>query len=124
MGYHTIDPDELEPTPERPCDQRSITDAAALDNFAFNVYTADPGESIPLAYHVHEEQEEAFYVLSGELHVETPEGEFVVGPDEVFVAEPQSPHFASVPEDAAGPVRAVAVGAPNVDDVAPYEADE
>ncbi|GAD51276.1 hypothetical protein MBEHAL_0036 [Halarchaeum acidiphilum MH1-52-1] len=124
MGYHTIDPDELDPTPERPCDQRSITDAAGLDNFALNVYTARPGESIPLAYHVHEEQEEAFYVLSGDLHVETPEGEFVVGAGEAFVAEPRSPHFASVPEDADEPVRAVAVGAPNVDDVSPYEADE
>lgn len=121
MGYHTLDPADLDPTPDRPCDQRSITDAAGLENFALNVYTAAPGESIPLAYHVHDEQEEAFYVVSGALTVETPDGDFDVCEGEVFVAEPQSPHFAFVPEDADEPAKAVAVGAPNVDDVAPYD---
>lgn len=124
MGYRTIDPDDLDPTSDRPCDQRSITAAAGLENFALNVYTAQPGESIPLAYHVHEEQEEAFYVVSGTLTVETPDGDYEVGEGEVFVAEPESPHYAFVPEDAAGPAKAVAVGAPNVDDVSKYEPDE
>ena len=115
MGYHTIDPDELEPTPERPCDQRSITDAAALDNFAFNVYTADPGESIPLAYHVHEEQEEAFYVLSGTLSVETPEGTYEIEADGLFAVDPESPQRAYNPDDADEDVVVLAIGAPAVD---------
>ncbi|MEF8868295.1 MAG: cupin domain-containing protein, partial [Haloarculaceae archaeon] len=66
-------------------------------------------------------QVEAFYVLEGRLHVETPEGEFLVGPDEVFVADPGSPHRAYNPADAEGPVRALAIGAPSADDAHVYE---
>lgn len=124
MGYHVVDPDDIEPTPDRPSEHRSVTDHCDLEKMALNVYRAEPGEPLPLAYHVHSEQEEAFIVLEGTLHVETPEGEKVVPEGNIFVAEPESPHRAFVPEDADETARAVAVGAPPVDDVRPYEPDD
>jgi len=124
MGYQVIDPDEVEPTPDRPCVQRAVGDAASLQNAAVNVYEADPGEQIPLAYHYHDDQEELFYVLDGELRVETPDGEYAVPADHLFVVEPDSPQRAFVPEDADGAVRTIAVGVPPADDVHPYEPDQ
>lgn len=120
MGYHHVDPATLDPAPDRPSTKRSISDACGLEQFAAHVYEAAPGEEIPLAYHYHDEQEELFYVTEGELHVETPEAEFVVGAGEAFVCEPDSPQFAFVPEDGE-PTTALVVGAPMVDDVHPYE---
>ena len=78
MGYHVIDPTDLDPTPDRPCTKLAVSDAADLEEFALNVYEAEPGEQIPLAYHLHTTQEEAMYVLSGTMHVQTPAGEHVV----------------------------------------------
>ena len=121
MGYHVLRVADLDPVPDRPSTRWSVGKAAGLSQFGLNVYEAAPGEQLPLAYHLHHEQEEAMYVLSGTLHVETPEGEKVLGSDEVFVAEPESPHRAYNPEDAEEPVRVVAVGAPKVDDVEAYE---
>lgn len=121
MGYHVIDPTDLDPTPDRPSTQWAVGDAAGLEQFAFNVYEAHPGEQIPLAYHSHDTQEEAMYVLAGTLTVETPEDEYEVSDGEIFVAEPGSPHRAYNAENAAGPVRVLAIGAPRVDDAEPYE---
>jgi quercetin dioxygenase-like cupin family protein len=121
MGYHHVDPEDLEPAPDRPSVQRAIDDPAGLENVAVNRYEAEPGEAIPLAYHYHDEQEEVFYVLSGRLTVETPAGTYDVGADEAFVVEPDSPQHASAAEDADGTTRVLAVGAPAVDDVHPYE---
>jgi mannose-6-phosphate isomerase-like protein (cupin superfamily) len=121
MDYRVVGVDDLPSTPDRPYDRRAIGDAADLDRLAFNRDDADPGEQLPLAFHYHDEQEELFYVLSGTLRVETPDGEYTVDTDETFVAEPDSPHRAYNPEDAEAPVRVLAIGAPPVDDVHPYE---
>ncbi|WP_121820171.1 cupin domain-containing protein [Halostella salina] len=121
MGYQHVVLDDVEPTPDRPCTRRSISETADLDNVAVNVYEPEPGEAIPLAYHYHDEQEEVFYVVAGELSVETPEGTHVVAANEAFVVEPDSPQRAFVAEDADGAARVLAVGAPAVDDVHPYE---
>ncbi|WP_137284135.1 cupin domain-containing protein [Halorussus salinisoli] len=123
MGYHVIDPETVEPTPDRPCVQRAVGDAAGLENAALNLYEVEPGEQIPLAYHYHDDQEEVFYVESGELHVETPEGEQVVPEGNVFVVEPDSPQRAFVPADASETVRTLVLGAPSVEDVHAYEPD-
>jgi len=120
MGYSHVDPETLPAAPDRPSTRRSISDAAGLENLAAHVYEAAPGEAIPLAYHVHAEQEELFYVLSGELRVETPEGEYAVGADKAFAVEPESPQRAFVPTDGE-PTAALVVGAPPVDDVRVYE---
>jgi len=127
MGYHHVDPDTLEQWDDRPVDVRSISAAAGLDyqeaKLGMRVYEAAPGEQLPLSYHYHDEQVEAFYVLEGELHVQTPEEEFVVGADEVFIVEPGNPQRAFNPADADATVRALAVGAPSVDDAHTYEPD-
>ena len=121
MGYHHLAVEDIEPTPDRPSIQRSLSDAAGLENAAVNIYEVDPGEDIPLAYHYHDDQEELFYVLSGTLAVETPEKTYEIEEDEAFVIEPDSPQRAHNPESATEPVRTLAVGAPAVDDVHPYE---
>jgi len=123
MGYHHLAVDDIEPTPDRPSIQRSISDAADLENAAVNLYKKKvaPGEDIPLAYHYHDNQEELFYVLSGTLAVETPEKTYEVDEDEAFVVEPDSPQRAHNPESATEPVRTLVVGAPAVDDVHPYD---
>ena len=121
MSYHHVDPSDIEPTPDRPSVQRSISGECGLENLALHQYEVAPGEAIPLAYHYHTEQEEAFYVVEGELHVETPEREYVVGAGEVFAVTPESPQFAHVPEDGVE-TTAIVVGAPNVDgDAHAYE---
>lgn len=121
MGYHVVDPDGVTPAPDRPCEQRSISDAAGLTELACHLYRADPGEQIPLSYHVHERQEEAFYVLDGTLSVETPEGTYDVDAGAAFVVEPVSPHRAYNDAGADDRLRVLAVGAPPVDDAGEYE---
>ena len=125
MDYTVVDPDDLDRVEDRPCDLRRVSEAAGLENVAINRFRADPGEQLPLAYHYHEQQEEAFVVLSGTLHVETPEGDLEVAEGEVFMAPPEAPHRAYNPDDASGAVEVVAIGAPPVsDDAVPYESDE
>lgn len=121
MGYHHVDPGELEPLSGRSAEAVSISDAAGLHVLGSRCYHAEPGEQLPLAYHVHSRQEEIFYVVEGDLHVETPEREYVVAAGEVFAVEPGNPHRAFSPADADGPVRVFAVGAPSADDASPYE---
>ena len=128
MGYHHVVTDDLEQFDDRPADVRSISTAAGLDYqgspLGLRVYEVEPGEQLPLTYHYHHEQTEVFYVLEGTLHVETPEGDFAVETDEALVAEPESPHRAHNPEDADASVRALAIGAPTVDDAYAYEAEK
>jgi mannose-6-phosphate isomerase-like protein (cupin superfamily) len=123
MGYHRIDPDDLDSTPDYPCDRRGISDAAELAALHLGTYEMAPGEQLPRVYHYHDSREEAFYVISGRLHVETPDEEFVVEEDEVFVAESESPHRAYNPEDADESVRVLGTGAPKSDIAHPYEPD-
>ncbi len=121
MGYQVLDPDSIDPTPDRPCVHRAISSAAGLSAGAINRYGVEPGEQLPLAYHYHDDQEEVFYILSGTLAVETPEGELPAEAGELFVAGPDSPHRAHNPASASDPVRVLAIGAPPVDDVHRYE---
>jgi mannose-6-phosphate isomerase-like protein (cupin superfamily) len=116
MDYSVVDVDEVSTAENRPCTLRRLTEPAGLSSMAINRYSADPGEEIPLAYHYHDEQEEAFYVISGVLHVETPERTYEVAADELFAAEPKSPHRAFCPETAEEPVEVLAIGAPTVSD--------
>lgn len=124
MGYHVIDPADLPASPDHPCDRRDVADAAELAQLAAAVYTLDPGEQLATTYHYHEHREELFHVVAGELRVETPEGEFAVGPEELFVSEPESPIRPHAPADADGPTRVLAVGAPKHDIGLPYDPDE
>lgn len=122
MGYRIVDPKTVEPTGDRPCELRRLSEPAQLSSVALNQFRAAPGEQIPLTYHYHEEQEEAFYVLSGTLSVETPETDITVSAGSLFVADSESPHRAYNPADATTDVTVLALGAPAVSgDAVPYE---
>ncbi|SFR31989.1 cupin domain-containing protein [Halogeometricum limi] len=125
MGYRVVDCDEVETTDDRDCELRRVSDAAGLENVAINRFRAEPGQQIPLAYHYHEEQEEAFYVLSGTLSVETPEQTYEVEAGCLFSVEPNSPQRAYNAEAATEAVELLAIGAPAVTgDAKPYEGSE
>ncbi|MFC6615680.1 cupin domain-containing protein [Halopenitus salinus] len=125
MGYRVVDPEEIEPAPDRPCELRRLSEAAGLDRMAINRYRAAPGEQIPLAYHYHDEQEEAFYVCSGTMHVETPEGTIEVPAGGLFAVDPGEPQRAYNPENEDEDLTVIAVGAPPVDgDAHAYEPAE
>ena len=125
MGYRTVDTDDVEPTPDRPCELRRLTEAAGLEQVALNRYSVDPGEEIPLAYHYHDEQEEAFYVISGAIEGEAPGGACEGGGVQVFAAAPASAHRADCPGVAGETAEVLAVGAPQTSgDVHAYEPEE
>lgn len=123
MGYHVVDPDELEPSSDHPCDRRSIAEAAELAQLAAAVYEIEPGEQLSTTYHYHEQREELFYVIDGTLSVETPDRTYTVDAGSVFVAEPESPIRPYNPEAAGAPVRVLGVGAPPYDIGRPYDPD-
>jgi mannose-6-phosphate isomerase-like protein (cupin superfamily) len=127
MGYHLVDPDDRGQWDDRPTDVRSLSVAAGYDyqdsKLGLRVYELAPGEQSGLRYHYHDEQVEAFYVLEGTLHVETPEREFVVESDQAFFVDPGSPQRAFNPEDAEASTRVLAIGAPSVDDAHPHDPD-
>jgi len=122
MGYHVIDPEELEPEPDRPSEMRYVSEAAGLENVGLRVYAVEPGEEIPLSgLHYHDEQEEVFYVLAGVLSVETPERIHSVAAGQFFVAEPGSAHRAHNAADVEETLRVIGLGAPPVSDGHAYE---
>ena len=125
MGYHVVDPAELDQWDDRDVDVRSLSAAVGLDYqdapLGLRVYEAAPGQQLPLAYHSHDEQVEVFFVLAGTLHVETPDEVFTVDREQAFVVDPGHPHRAYNPDDATDPVRVLAIGAPSADDAHVYD---
>jgi len=124
MGYHVIDPDDVEPAAGRPSEMRYVSEAAGMENAGIRLYDVAPGEDVPLSgLHYHDRQEEAFYVVEGRLRVETPEREYTVEAGQFFVAEPESPHRAFNHPSADANAVVVAVGAPAVSDGHAYEGE-
>lgn len=122
MGYHVVDPDDIEPEPNRPSEMRYISEAAGMENIGLRVYDVAPGEDIPSSgLHYHDEQEEVFYVVDGELSVETPDGAYHIGDGQFFIVEPESPHRAYNDPDADTNAKVVGIGAPSVSDSHVYE---
>lgn len=122
MGYHVIDPDDLEPESDRPSEMRYVSEAAGLDHIGLRTYRVEPGQEVPLSgLHYHDEQEEAFYVVEGTLAVETPGETYSVEEGQFFLAEPGSAHRAHNPEGATGAVRILGLGAPPRSDGHVYE---
>jgi uncharacterized cupin superfamily protein len=115
MAYHVVDPEQLEPTEDHPCDRRGVSEVADLATVAAAVYRLQPGEELSQHYHYHDEREELVSVLEGTLTVETPEGGYDVPAGSVFVVEPGSPIRPYNPADADRPVRVFGVGAPRYD---------
>lgn len=121
MAYHVVNLMEIETHPKHESDRRSLKRVLPLEHIGLSRYLAQPGEQIPQEYHYHDTQEEVFYVVSGEMTVETPEREFVVAPDEVFVAEPNDPHRAYNAADATQDLLVIAIGGPNILDGHSYD---
>lgn len=122
MGYHVVDPDDVEPMPDRPSKARDIAGAVGLENVGLRLYEVAPGEDVPAGgLHYHDRQEEGFFVASGELRVETPDREYVVERGQFFLAEPENPHRAFVDPASTEDAVVVAVGAPSVDDAHPVD---
>lgn len=88
---------------------RILTDALGSTDVAINHYDLSPGDRIG-GYHAHHDQEEVFYVLTGSLSFETPEGDIELGPDEAIRFARGEFHLAYNDGDA--PVAAIALGAP------------
>ncbi len=123
-NYHCLDPAAIEPTPDHPCDRRSISEVANLSMLASAIYELEPGEQLPRSYHYHEQREELFYVQSGELSVETPEQTFELTAGEVFVAGPNSPHRPHNPSERSEPTVVLGVGAPRSDIARLYDPED
>jgi mannose-6-phosphate isomerase-like protein (cupin superfamily) len=126
MGYELIDTDDLDPLPDRSSTCLELSDhyvpsnepvdeerSRGPKNVGLRVYHAAPGESLGGGMHYHDEQEEVFYVVEGTLHVETPDEEYLVGPGQALVVEPDSPQRAFNPDSATESVHVLAVGAPS-----------
>lgn len=113
-GYRRVAVGEVENTPNPTRAKRELDEALGIAEFGLNYYEADPGERVPWGYHRHPDHEEAFYVLAGELEVETPDGTYPVGPDEVFFVPAGAPNRAVAV--GSEPCRFLAVGAPKESD--------
>jgi uncharacterized cupin superfamily protein len=59
--------------------KRPLTELLGLSQFGVNITTLEPGASSALR-HWHREEDEFVFVLSGEITLETNEGERVLGP--------------------------------------------
>lgn len=117
--YRKLGVDDVENTSNSSRVKRELDEAVGATAFGLNYYVADPGEQIPWGRHRHPDHEEAFYVLSGELQVETPEDEFSVGADELFfVPENRWNRAVAVGNE---PCRLLALGAPKESDSATIE---
>lgn len=129
MGYEVIDLGDLSALPDRTASGYEFSDhyeplktdeadppepRRGPERFGFRVYFVDPGEALGSGgMHYHEEQEEFFYVVSGELHVETPEETYRIGPEQAILIKPHSPQRAYVPAGASEQAYVVGVGAPS-----------
>lgn len=119
--YEKVDVWSLPNTPSPATAKKEVDKAVGATTFGFNVYEVAPGERVPWGRHRHPDHEELFFVLSGELVVGTPDGEFTVEEDEAFFVPMDALNRAFVDEAADEPCRLVAVGAPKDRDAAVIE---
>jgi uncharacterized cupin superfamily protein len=114
LGLSDI-PDALTPAQHK----RELDEAVGASTFGCNFFEAEPGEILPWGFHRHPDQEELFFVLEGELTVETPDDEIVLGPEELLFVPEDHPNMARASGD--GRTRVLAVGAPKDGDRAVLE---
>lgn len=117
--YRHVAVDDLPDAPNPTRHKKEVDEAVEASEFGFNVIVADPGERLPWGYHRHPDHEELFYVVSGTVAFETPEGTFEVGPDEAFFVPRDAPNRGVAVGD--GRATVVAVGAPKAADAAVIE---
>lgn len=122
MGYHVVDPHDIEITSGRPSEMHYVSETIGLTRMGLRLYHVAPGEDIPLSgLHYHDKQEEAFYVVEGELSVETPEQDYRVNAGKFFIVEPGNPHRAYNDAEATADATVIGIGAPPVSDAHAYE---
>ena len=112
--YTKVTVDDLPDAPNPTRHKKEVDEAVGATEFGFNVYTVDPGEQVPWGYHRHPDHEELFYVIEGELVVETADGDLTVDAGEALFVGPDSPNKARAVGDS--PARVIAVGAPKDSD--------
>ncbi|MFB6360065.1 MAG: cupin domain-containing protein [Halobacteriales archaeon] len=109
-AYRKIAVDDLPDAPKPTRHKQELDEAVGASRFGFNVYVGDPGEAVPESSHRHPDHEELFYVLNGELVVETADSTYSVEAGEGFYVPADPPNNACGAGDQ--PARFVAVGAP------------
>ena len=114
MGYDHVHVADLPDAPNPTRGKKEVDQAVGATAFGFNVLTADPGEQLPWGYHRHPDHEELFYVVSGTLRFETPDGDYRVDAGDAFYVEPDSPQKGVAVGD--DPAVVVATGAPKASD--------
>ncbi|ELZ33170.1 cupin domain-containing protein [Halorubrum tebenquichense] len=102
--------DNVENSVQPAATMRPLTDALGLTDVAVNYYELEPGDSFAFAYHSHEVQEEAFFVVSGVATFETADGPVDVGANEIVRFD--RGEFQRGWNRGDEPVRALAIGAP------------
>jgi quercetin dioxygenase-like cupin family protein len=117
--YRTVAVDDLPNVPNPTREKKEVDEAVGASLFGFNVYRADPGEPLPWGYHRHPDHEELFYVVAGELAVDTDDGTLSVGAGEALFVPPNAGNRARAVGDATAEV--IAVGAPKGADGAVIE---
>lgn len=90
--------------------KRPLGKAIGTEHMGMRFYELEPGESTAFGYHAHENQEEVFYVVEGELTFETEDGEVSVGEGEAIRFGPGE--FQRSRNDTDGRVRTLGIGAP------------
>lgn len=91
--------------------KRPLGKALGTEHMGMRFYELEPGESTAFGYHAHENQEEVFYVVEGELTFETEDGEVSVGEGEAIRFGPGE--FQRSRNDTDGRVRTLGIGAPS-----------
>lgn len=117
--YRKVAVEQLSDAPNPTSHKKEVDEAVGATEFGFNLYVAEPGQRLPWGYHRHPNHEELFYVLDGELEVETSDGVVEVGAGEALFVPRGAPNRAVAV--GSGPVRVVAVGAPKDSDGAVIE---
>lgn len=109
-GYELARVDLLPDEPSYAAHMKAVGEAVGATEFAVNVYTALPGESISLGYHRHPDHEELFYVIEGTIAFETADGGFWIETGEAFFVPAGAPHRCRAVGDTEA--RVIAIGAP------------
>jgi quercetin dioxygenase-like cupin family protein len=112
--YRKVTVEQLSDAPNPTSHKKEVDEAVGATEFGFNLYVAEPGQRLPWGYHRHPDHEELFYVLDGELEVETSDGVVEVVAGEALFVPRGTPNRAVAV--GSGPVRVVAVGAPKDSD--------
>lgn len=111
--------DDLRDAPSPTRHKKEVDEAVGATEFGFNVFVADPGQTLPWGKHRHPGHEELLYVVEGSVRVEADAQDFELDAgDALFVPRDASQRAVAVGDVSA---RVVATGAPKSGDDAILE---